>query len=182
MRFIPTELEGALIIEPERLVDERGFFARTWCSAEFARCGISTDFVQCNISFNHRKGTLRGLHFQDESIPEAKLIRCTMGAVFDVMVDLRTGSPTFGKWKSIELSALNRRMAYIPAGFAHGFQTLCDDTELFYQMSEFYRPELAFGICWNDPMIAIRWPECNERIISPRDLTLPRLEAWTHAS
>jgi dTDP-4-dehydrorhamnose 3,5-epimerase len=175
MLFHETRLKGAFLIEPERREDERGFFARTWCREEFAAHGIHARWVQCNISANSRAGTLRGMHFQAEPHPEAKLIRCTMGAVYDVIVDVRTGSATYGQWVGVELSAENRRQIYVPEGFAHGFQTLADDTELFYQMSEFYHPELMRGFRWDDPALQIDWPPCRERIIAARDLALPNL-------
>jgi dTDP-4-dehydrorhamnose 3,5-epimerase len=172
MIFTETALKGAFIIDPERLADERGFFARTWCQREFAAQGLSTKFVQCNISFNKKRGTLRGMHYQATPHEEARLVRCTRGAIYDVILDLRPESPTFRQWLSVELSAQNSRMLYIPEGFAHGFQTLEDDTEVFYQMSEFYHPESARGIRWDAPAFGIRWPNivC---IISDRDRNLP---------
>jgi dTDP-4-dehydrorhamnose 3,5-epimerase len=179
MRFQELELAGAFRIEPEPKADERGFFARTWCRDEFAIRGICCEWVQCNISFNRRRGTLRGLHYQAEPWAEAKLIRCTMGAVFDVVVDLRPASPTHGRWAAVELTAANRRMLFVPEGFAHGFQTLADETELFYQMSQQYRPEAARGVRWDDPGLAIPWPECRERIISAADRCFPELAACT---
>jgi dTDP-4-dehydrorhamnose 3,5-epimerase len=175
MRFVPTKLSGVLVIEPDRRADDRGFFARTWCRDEFAAKGLEVNWVQCNVSYNRRSGTLRGLHYQANPHPEVKLVRCTMGAVYDVVADLRPHSPTYRKWVAVELTASNRRMVYIPAGCAHGFQTLTDDTELFYQMSEFYHPELACGVRWDDPALGIAWPACDRRIISDRDLNLPRL-------
>jgi dTDP-4-dehydrorhamnose 3,5-epimerase len=177
MRFIETSLRGAWIIEPQWFEDERGHFARLWCREEFAAHGIGVDWVQCNLSFNRLAGTLRGLHYQDEPLREAKLVRCTAGAAFDVIVDLRRGSPTFAGWMAVELSAINGRLLYVPAGFAHGFQTLEDRTELFYQMSQPYRPELARGVAWDDPTLGIDWPPCRRRIISARDRDLPRLTA-----
>jgi dTDP-4-dehydrorhamnose 3,5-epimerase len=173
VRFHETKIAGALLIEPERRPDERGFFARTWCRDEFAARGLTTAWVQCNVSFNERRGTLRGLHYQADPFPEIKLVRCTMGAAYDVIVDLRPGSPSFGQWVGVELTAANRLSLYIPGGVAHGFQTLADDTELFYQMSEFYRPELARGVRWDDPRLGIAWPDCPQRIISARDRNLP---------
>ena len=156
------------MVEPERLEDERGFFARTWCKKEFMTQVGHADFVQCNISFNKKKGTLRGMHYQTAPHEEAKLVRCTSGAIYDVLVDLRPDSPTFKKWLSFELTAENRRMVYIPEGVAHGFITLQDNTEVFYQMSEFYAPEHARGVRWNDPVFGIQWP-IEVRIISERD-------------
>jgi dTDP-4-dehydrorhamnose 3,5-epimerase len=175
VRFLPTQLSGAYVIEPERREDDRGFFARTWCRQAFTARGLITAWVQCNVSFNRRAGTLRGLHYQADPHPEAKLVRCTMGAVYDVIVDLRPRSPTFRQWAAIELSASNRRMIYVPVGFAHGFQTLADDTELFYQMSDYYFPELAHGVRWDDPALGVAWPPCGERVIVPRDLAYPNL-------
>ena len=159
MRFIETRLKGAFVIEPERLADERGFFARMWCQREFIAHGLNPDLVQCNISFNTNKGTLRGMHHQAAPHEEAKLVRCTMGAIYDVIIDLRPDSPTYKAWLAVELTAPNRKMLYVPEGFSHGFMTLADNTEVFYQMSEFYSPECASGIRWNDPQFGIVWPE-----------------------
>ncbi len=175
MQFVPTKLAGAFVVEPEPRGDERGFFARTFCRDEFAARGLNTTWVQCNVSFNRRAGTLRGLHWQADPHPEVKLVRCTAGAAFDVIVDLRPGSPTYRQWVAVELSADNRKAVYIPAGFAHGFQTLADGTELFYQMSEFYYPELARGARWDDPALGIEWPACGHRVVAPRDLAFPDL-------
>ena len=158
MIFIETKLKGAYIIEPERLEDERGFFARTWCEDEFAAHGLNPRLVQCNISFNKKKGALRGMHYQVAPYEEAKLVRCTKGAIYDVIIDLRFNSPTHKQWFAVELTAENRKMLYVPEGFAHGFQTLEDDSEVFYQMSEFYHPECARGVRWNDPAFRIEWP------------------------
>jgi dTDP-4-dehydrorhamnose 3,5-epimerase len=175
MRFHATPLPGALLLEPERLEDDRGFFARSWCREEFADHGIHCDWVQCNISYNRTRGTLRGLHYQAAPRAEAKLVRCTRGAVFDVLVDLRPESPAFGRWAAFELSAENRRLLFVPEGFAHGFQTLVDDTELFYQMSKAYSPQAARGVRWDDPLLSISWPACERRIISARDQGYPEL-------
>jgi len=158
MIFIETKLEGAFIIEPERLEDERGFFARSFCRKEFEDHSLNSNLVQCSISFNKKKGTLRGMHYQISPHAETKLVRCTMGAIYDVIIDIRPGSPTFGQWLSQELTADNRRMLYIPEGFAHGFQILEDNTEVFYQISEFYVQNSANGIRWNDPAFSLRWP------------------------
>jgi len=158
MKFVETELKSAFVIEPERLDDERGFFARILCEREFAAHGLETRFVQCSISFNGRKGSLRGMHYQAPPHEEAKLVRCTMGAIYDVIVDLRPASPTFRQWIGVELSAENRRTLYVPKGFAHGFQTLQDNSEVFYQISQFYAPQLARMEPWNDPGLGIRWP------------------------
>jgi len=166
--FRATKLEGAFLLEPERKKDERGYFARTFCEREFAEHGLRSRFVQCNISFNRRKGTLRVMHFQAAPHEEAKLVSCTRGSIYDVIIDLREGSPTYRQHLGQTLSAYNGRMLYIPEGFAHGFQTLEDETEVFYQMSEFYHPESARGVRWNDPAFQIEWPPA-ERIIIARD-------------
>ena len=158
MRFIQTNLKGAYILEPEKLEDERGFFARTWCQQEFTDLGLDTELVQCSISFNKKKGTLRGMHWQLPPYAETKLVRCTKGAIYDVIVDLRKDSPTFLQWIAAELTAENRKALYVPKGFAHGFQTLEDNTEVLYQISEFYAPDYARGFRWNDPTFQINWP------------------------
>lgn len=158
MVFIETKLKGAFIIELEYFEDERGFFARTFCQHEFEKFGLKTQFVQCNIVFNKHKGTLRGMHYQIKPYAEAKLVRCIRGAMYDVMLDLRPDSITFKQWVAVELTADNRRMVYVPEGFAHGAQSLRDDTEVFYQMSEFYYPECARGVRWDDPAFGIEWP------------------------
>lgn len=168
MIFTETKLKGAFVIDIEPREDERGFFARSWCEDEFAKHGLNSRLAQCNISFNKKRGTLRGMHYQIEPFPEAKLTRCTRGAIYDVIIDLRSHSPTFKQWVSVELNAENRRALYIPAGFAHGFQTLEDNTEVFYQMSEFYHPECARGVRWDDPAFGIIWP-IQEVIISAAD-------------
>ena len=172
MIFTETKLAGAFIVEPELLEDDRGFFARTWCKREFHSQGVNLEFVQCNISYNKKRGTLRGMHHQVAPHPEAKLIRCTAGVVYDVIIDLRPDSSTFKSWFSIELTAENRKMIYVPEGFSHGFMTLRDNTEVFYQMSEFYAPECARGIRWNDPAFGIKWPE-DVKVISERDSQYP---------
>lgn len=172
MKFIETRLKGAFIIEPELIEDERGFFARTWCKKEFDARGLNSNLVQCNISFNRKKGTLRGMHYQVKPHAETKLVRCSSGSIYDVIIDLRRESPTYKKWFSVELSAHNRKALYIPEDFAHGFQTLEDNTEIFYQMSEFFHPESARGARWNDPEFGIEWPDATERIISPKDALL----------
>jgi len=168
MLFTETLLKGAYIIDLERREDDRGFFARSWCQDEFREHGLNPNLAQCNISFNLKKGTLRGMHYQAEPYPEAKVVRCTMGAIHDVVIDLRPGSPTFKKWINVELSADNRRALYVPEGFAHGFQTLVDNTEVFYQMSEFFHPECARGVRWDDPAYRVEWP-IREVIISQKD-------------
>jgi dTDP-4-dehydrorhamnose 3,5-epimerase len=175
MRFRETSLAGAFLIEPERMEDARGFFARTWCVREFAAQGLSTDLVQCNVSFNARAGTLRGMHYQVAPHAEIKLVRCPRGAIFDAIVDVRADSPTFGRWLGFELSAENGQMLYIPEGFAHGFQTLSDDSEVAYQMSTFYDAESARGLRWDDSTVGIEWPLAESRILSDRDREFPGL-------
>ena len=172
MIFVETRLKGAHIIEPEKREDERGFFARSWCEKEFAEHGLNPHTVQCNISFNQKRGTLRGMHYQVEPCAEAKLVRCTQGAIYDVIIDLRPGSATFSQHIAEVLTAKNHKMLYVPEGFAHGFQALEDQTEVFYQMSGFYAPEFARGIRWNDPAFGIEWP-IGEPIILERDATYP---------
>jgi dTDP-4-dehydrorhamnose 3,5-epimerase len=174
MRFIPTELPGAYIVEPEPLNDERGFFARTVCAREFAAHGLATDFVQCSISVNNRRGTLRGLHYQTPPACEAKLVRCTAGAIVDVIVDIRAESPTYMKHLAVELTARNRRALYVPRMFAHGLQTLEDDTEVMYQISEYYAPDQSTGFRFDDPKLGIRWP-LPVTEISPKDRQWPLL-------
>jgi dTDP-4-dehydrorhamnose 3,5-epimerase len=168
LKFAPTPLAGAYLVEIERLGDDRGFFARSFCQSEFKAKDLDPCVAQCNVSFNARRGTLRGLHYQDKPHEEAKLVRCTRGAIWDVIVDLRQDSPTRLRWHAAELSAENRAAFYVPKGFAHGFQTLADDTEVLYQMSEFYHPELARGVRWDDPKLAIGWPVADP-VLSPRD-------------
>lgn len=182
MIFRDAGLDGAYLIEPERIVDQRGFFARTWCIDAFDAQGITADFVQTSASFNECRSTLRGIHFQAEPASEAKLIRCTRGRAYDVMVDLRPDSPTFSEWKAFELSADNGRLVYVPEGFGHGFQTLEDRTEVTYQISEFYRPDLAGGIRWNDQDLGITWPDPENPILSGRDQTLPSLRDFAAGS
>jgi len=175
MIFAETPLPGAYVIELDKHEDERGFFARSWCAREFAAKGLDPHLVQCNVSFNKLKGTLRGLHYQIPPHAEAKLVRCTKGSLFDVIVDLRKASPTFLRWFAIELTAANHRMLYIPNLFAHGFQTLEDDTEIFYQMSEFYEPAASKGLRWNDPKLSINWPAA-DRTMSQKDQAYPNLD------
>jgi dTDP-4-dehydrorhamnose 3,5-epimerase len=158
MIFTETPLAGAFVVEPERIADERGFFARTWCVEEFAARGLEARLVQCSVSYNGRRGTLRGMHYQIAPHEEVKLVRCTAGAIYDVIVDLRPASPTHQHWFGVELSAANRLALYIPRGFAHGFQTLADESEVFYQMAEFYHPESARGVRYDDPAFGIAWP------------------------
>jgi len=167
MIFTETKLKGAYIIELEKLEDERGFFARTFCQDEFRKHGLNPCIAQCNISYNKKKGTLRGMHYQAKPYEEVKLVSCIQGAIYDVIIDLRENSATYCQWFAVELSALNSQL-YVPEGFAHGFQTLEDGTIVFYQMSEFYHPECARGVRWSDPAFGIEWP-IEELIISPKD-------------
>ena len=168
MRFIDIGLEGAWLIEPEPAADERGLFARTFCEREFSQHGTPFRVVQCSTSYNVRRGTLRGMHYQEGDAAEDKLMRCTAGVIHDVIVDLRPGSPTRLRWYAAELSAANRRMLFAPKGFAHGFMALTDGAEVLYQMSSFYEAAAARGVRWNDPALAIRWPAI-EPILSERD-------------
>lgn len=168
MLFYETKLKGAFIIDIEPHEDERGFFARSWCKDEFERHGLNARLVQCNISYNKRLGTLRGMHFQVKPFAEAKLVRCTRGAIYDVIIDLRPDSPTFKQWLNVELTEDNHSAIFIPEGIAHGFQTLRDNSEVFYQMSEFFHPECAKGVRWNDIAFGIHWPIASP-IISQRD-------------
>lgn len=169
MRFTETELAGAWVVEPEPLADARGFFARTFDAAAFADRGLRSAFPQCSVSFNARAGTLRGMHYQAAPHEEAKLVRCTAGAIYDVIVDLRAGSPTRGRWTGVELTADNRRALYVPEGFAHGFQTLADDSEVFYQISAEFVPDAARGVRWDDAAFGIAWPAAGQRVMSDRD-------------
>jgi dTDP-4-dehydrorhamnose 3,5-epimerase len=158
MRFVPTLLEGVFVVETEPQADARGFFARTFCSREFQEQGLETGFVQCSVSLSHKRGTLRGLHYQQEPACEVKLVRCTAGAIWDVVVDLRPQSRTYLQHVAVELTARNRRALYIPQMFAHGLQTLVDDTEVLYQIGAFYAPEHARGLRFDDPRLGISWP------------------------
>ena len=158
MNFISTKLFGVFVVELEPHKDSRGFFARTFCAREFGEQGLTTEFVQCSISANRARGTLRGLHYQLPPAGETKLVRCTSGAIYDVVVDLRQNSPTYLQHLSVELTAQNRRALYIPEMFAHGLQTLADDTEVFYQISDFYAPDKSFGLRFDDPKLGIQWP------------------------
>jgi len=170
--FTQTKLPGAYVIEVEKREDQRGFFGRTFCREEFEGHGLNSQVVQCNISFNKRKGTLRGMHLQAAPFGEVKLVRCTSGSIYDVIIDLRPASRTFKQHFAVELSAANHRMLYIPADMAHGFQTLEEDTEVFYQMSQIFSVEHARGVRWNDPAFGIEWP-AGERIILERDRNYP---------
>jgi len=174
MIFRETKLPGAYVVEIERREDDRGFFARSWCRREFEAHGLNPNLAQCNVSFNTKKGTMRGMHFQAEPYEEAKLVRCTLGSLYDVIVDLRQDSPSFRKHVGIILNPDNRKMLYVPEGFAHGFLTLEDNTEVHYQLSEFYAPEYARGFRWNDPAFGIEWPS-EVKIISDRDRNYPDL-------
>jgi dTDP-4-dehydrorhamnose 3,5-epimerase len=174
MRFDETPLPGAYIVELEPAADERGMFARTFCAREFRERKLIDAFVQCNTSWNVRRGTLRGLHYQLPPSCEVKLVRCTAGSVWDVIVDLRPDSPTYLEHFAVELSAANRRALYIPEMFAHGFQTLADGSEVFYQMSQFYAPDLSTGLRYDDPRLAVRWP-LPVTAVSPKDLQWPLL-------
>jgi dTDP-4-dehydrorhamnose 3,5-epimerase len=170
MKFTEATLPGAFVIEPERHEDERGFFARAWCQKEFASRGLNPHLAQCNVSFNKKRGTLRGMHWQASPYEEAKLVRCTRGSIGDVIIDLRPNSPTFKQYY-----ARTRTMLYVPEGYAHGFLTLSDDTEVFYQMSQFYHPESQCGVRWNDPSFGINWI-ADVQVISDRDANYPNFE------
>jgi dTDP-4-dehydrorhamnose 3,5-epimerase len=172
MRFTETKVAGAFLIEPEPVADERGFFARAWDRAELETRGLDAGLAQCSISFSHRRGTLRGLHYQVAPHQEVKLIRCTQGAIWDVALDLRADSPTYGAWFGTELSAANRAMLYIPRGCAHGQLTLTDSTEVFYQISAPYAPEAARGVRFDDPAFGIEWP-IEVEVINDRDRSYP---------
>jgi dTDP-4-dehydrorhamnose 3,5-epimerase len=172
MIFTPLPLPGAYLIQIAKLQDARGFFGRAWCRREFALHGLNATMAQCNLSHNRRKGTLRGMHYQAAPHQEAKLVRCTHGAIFDVLIDLRPESPTFRRWHAVVLSRDNYAMVYVPEGFAHGYQCLEDDTEVFYQVSEFYDPEIERGVRWNDPAFAISWPLADV-VLSEKDQRHP---------
>ena len=172
MKFLPAALPGAFRVELERVTDERGFFARTWCAHEAEAHGLNPVVAQCNVSYTRRRGTIRGMHFQRAPRAEAKLVRCTRGTIADVILDLRPGSPTYKRWQRFELSDTDRIALYIPEGLAHGFQALTDDAEVLYQMSEFYSPEHAAGVRWNDPAFGISWP-LSDPILSPKDAAYP---------
>jgi dTDP-4-dehydrorhamnose 3,5-epimerase len=172
MLFKETKIKGAFIIEPERFEDERGFFARTCCKREFEDHGLNSNLIQCNISFNNKKGTLRGMHYQCDPHAETKLVKCIRGSIYDVIIDLRPDSETYKQWFAVELNRDNYKMLYIPKNFAHGFLTLEDNTEVFYQMSASYHPECARGVRWNDPAFSIHWP-AEVSIMSDRDRDCP---------
>jgi dTDP-4-dehydrorhamnose 3,5-epimerase len=170
--FTETELRDAFVVDLERREDERGFFARAWCANEFADAGLSTRLVQCNVSFNRHRGTLRGMHYQVAPHAEVKLVRCTRGAVYDVIADLRPDSPTYLRWIGVELTAENRTAIYVPEGFAHGYQTLVDETETYYQVSVPHAPSAERGVRWDDPALAIEWP-FPDPILSAKDAAWP---------
>jgi dTDP-4-dehydrorhamnose 3,5-epimerase len=172
MIFRPAKLDGVMVIEPEPIHDERGFFARLWGAQEFAERGLRTAFVHCSISFNKQKATLRGMHYQVAPFGETKLIRCSRGAIHDVLVDLRPGSPTRNQWEAFALDAESRRLLYVPEGIAHGFITLFDDCEVTYEIDQHYKPEAARGVRWNDPAFGIEWP-LEPRVIADRDARYP---------
>jgi dTDP-4-dehydrorhamnose 3,5-epimerase len=167
-----TPIPGAYVLEPERKADERGFFARTWCGEEFASLGLEPRLAQCSVSYNLRAGTIRGMHFQREPHAEVKVVRCTAGSIYDVLLDLRPDSPGYLSWFSAELTAANRLSLYVPAGVAHGFQTLTEGSEVFYQISEPYHADLAGGVRWDDPTFGIRWP-LPDPVLSARDRDFP---------
>ena len=168
MIFTQTKLKGAFIIEPQRLKDERGFFARTFCQGEFKAHGLNVRVAQCNISFNEKKGALRGMHYQVTPHEEAKLVSCVRGVIYDVIIDLRSDSPTYCQWFAVQLSSDNYKMVYIPEGFAHGFQALEDNTVAFYQISQSFNTEYSRGVRWDDPAFGIKWPLLNP-ILSLKD-------------
>jgi dTDP-4-dehydrorhamnose 3,5-epimerase len=172
MRFVQTEILGAFVVAPEPIFDDRGLFARIWCEREFAEHGIAMTIRQCSVSVNRRRGTMRGLHFQETPHAETRVVRCTSGAIYDVIVDLRSESPSFRRWIGVELTQENRTMVYVPEGCAHGFLTLVDNVEVFYQMSAFYSAPHAQGVRWNDPAFAIAWPS-EIVVISERDRNFP---------
>lgn len=172
MKFCETRICGVFEIRLEPHTDERGFFARTWCQEEFANHGLNSKLVQCNISRNTRRGTLRGMHFQEAPFSETKIVRCTRGSVYDVVVDLRPQSKTFKNWIAVTLTDEEGNSLYIPDGCAHGFLTLTDDADVFYQMSDYYKPEAARGVRWDDPAFGIHWP-AEVKVLSGRDRTYP---------
>ena len=175
MIFNRTKLEGAYIIEIEKHGDERGFFSRSWCNKELEDHGLNSKMVQANIGFSLKKGTLRGLHFQMPPYQEVKVVRCTMGAIFDVIVDLRPDSPTYKQWVSVELNSENRKMIYVPEGFAQGYVTLTDNTEMCYNTSQFYAPDFARGVRYDDPSFSIKLP-IDVTVISKADKSWPDYE------
>jgi dTDP-4-dehydrorhamnose 3,5-epimerase len=181
MEFVETNICGTWLIESKPTRDARGFFARTFCNRELGARGMETNFVQHSMSYSARKGTLRGMHFQCAPHSETKIVCCRQGAIFDVVLDLRPSSPSYGCWSSFELTAENRRQLYVPAGLAHGFQTLSDDAEVYYLISAFHEPAAASGVRYNDPAFAIQWP-LRPSAISDRDLTWPDFQAADSSS
>lgn len=173
MIFEQTKLGGVFVVDLERREDSRGFFARSWCANEFAAHGLSTEVVQANVSFNPREGTLRGMHYQRAPHAETKLVRCTQGGIYDVVIDLRPKSDTYKQWLGVELTQENRRALYVPEGFAHGYQTLVPDAEVFYQVSEFYTPDAEGGVRWDDPAFGIEWPDAGNAFLSDKDRSWP---------
>jgi len=175
MIFTSLKLKGAFLIDLEPIEDSRGFFSRSWCDEEYRKIGVEFKINQCSVSFNKNKGTLRGLHYQIEPFPEAKVVRCTSGSIFDVVVDIRPESDTFLQWEAFELSQKNKRSVYVPPGFAHGFQSNENDSEVFYMVSESFKIEYSRTILWNDPSIGIMWPNCESRTISSKDASAQAL-------
>jgi dTDP-4-dehydrorhamnose 3,5-epimerase len=175
MKFTETKLKGAFVVEIEKLSDERGFFARSWCRKEFETHGLASRVVQANVSYNRRRGTMRGMHYQIAPYQESKLIRCTRGAIYDVIIDLRPDSPTYKQWTGVELTADNYTMFFVPQDFAHGFETLTDNTEITYQVSQFYTPGSEKGIRFDDPAFNIQWP-LEVAVLSDKDRTWPGFE------
>ncbi|MBV8955741.1 MAG: dTDP-4-dehydrorhamnose 3,5-epimerase [Solirubrobacterales bacterium] len=173
MIFTPTRLDGAFVIDVERRGDERGFLARVFCESEFAAAGLATRFVQSSTIYTERRDTLRGLHYQEAPHAEVKLVRCTNGGAYVAIVDLRHGSPTHRQWIGVELTPANGRLLYVPVGFAQGYQTLADGTEVVYQMTHEYTPSAARGVRWNDPAFDVEWPAAEQRLISERDQGWP---------
>ncbi len=172
MIFTETKLKGAFFVGLDKFEDERGFFALSWSEKDFAERGLDSRLVECNVSFNRKKGTLRGMHYQQSPHGQVKVVRCSRGAIYDVIIDLRPGSPTFKQWVGAELTADNHLALYVPTDFAHGFQTLEDNSEVLYQMSSAYIPSSGRGVRWNDPAFGIEWPD-DKRIINPRDRAYP---------
>ena len=176
MKFQPTQLEGVFVIEPEVMQDERGYFSRIFCQNELSGMGVDFTIRQASQSFNAKKGTLRGLHFQREPLAEQKIVQCLRGAMYDVVVDLREHSDTYGEWIANELTEANKKKMYVPKGCGHGFQTLADNTEVLYLMSEFYSPDNYAGVRWNDPLFSIDWPMKDSVVISPQDMQWPLVD------
>jgi len=173
MQFTETRLSGAVVVEPRRFEDERGHFFTSFCVREFEAHGIRLTVIQSNVAMNRRRGTLRGMHYQDPPFAQAKLVQCLAGAIYDVIIDLRRGSPTFRNWVSVELTPANGKLLYVPEGFAHGYQTLEDNTQVTYHVNSLYAPELARGVRWNDPAFGIEWPPVEKQTIIGRDRNYP---------